>query len=131
MTPCRAGKPPTALFDAKVTCVQNLTPNDDPKGKKCAEVRIWTVRMDDSIGVQVTGYTGWRDSPGGDKDKKESAVHLFLAGIELENLELRPLPTDETTKADVLWTKLEFDINKSGRESDNRVSCFRAFVATK
>ena len=98
----------------KVICAQNLDPKDkiddvDVKGKKCAEIPAWPVRMGDDIAVHVTGY------------RNEKDLRLFVEGIELPNLQLQYQGTDKNTTDDVFRTTLRFDDSTSGRESWVRV----------
>ncbi len=85
-----------------VTCVKNLAPKDEPD-KPCGTDVI--ARMEDSIVLDVSGYAEWLKD---DDNKSKVPLHLFLEGIELENLTLRYVGHN-ADNTDAFWTRLKFD----------------------
>src|SRR4051794_28629712 len=106
-----------------VTCVQNLMPKDGWKKiganhdategtprqppSPCDPSVRWVVRMEDAIAFHLKGYDAWV----ADGDNARKTLHVFLDGIELDNLTPRregPAGTGD----EVLWTPLKFESRK-------------------
>src|SRR5689334_4511952 len=98
----------------RVKCVKNLAPKDDVE-KNCSA--LITARMDDSISLDVEGYAEWVK----DGDNKSKALHLFIDGIELENLTLRYVGRN-ADNTDAFWTRLKFgtDETAEAKVQENR-----------
>jgi hypothetical protein len=125
-----------------VICAENLTPKDDKswldflltdvlssKGetsqtqprtpeKKCDDNMPVTIRMEDALVLRVAGYSTWLNLG----DNKTKPLHLFLEGIELENLTLHYTGEDPATKVGSLWTdvKFESDDTSDAKVTENR-----------
>ena len=98
----------------RVKCIRNLAPKDDTE-KNCSA--IVTARLEDSISVDVTGYAEWAR----DGDNKSKPLHLFIEGIELENLTLRYVGRNQDN-TDAFWTRLKFgtDDTTDAKVQENR-----------
>lgn len=123
--------PKAAAVDPPVlTCVQNLMPKDgwkriDANHKATADtperpqapcdpsVR-WVVRMEDAIAFHLKGYSAWVAQ--GDNARK--TLHVFVEGIELENLTPRRQGPAGGTGEEVLWTPLKFESRKGSEVAD-------------
>jgi hypothetical protein len=98
----------------RVKCIRNLAPKDDTE-KNCSA--MVTARLEDSISVDVTGYAEWAR----DGDNKSKLLHLFIEGIELENLTLRYVGRNQDN-TDAFWTRLKFgtDDTTDAKVQENR-----------
>jgi hypothetical protein len=132
------GNTPTAPSAPTVTCVENLTPGnswttdgwrDLKKGKdapaetkqepeKRCDVDVrWIVRMESDLAFHVNGYAAWREGGANKGDNKKATLHVFIEGIEVQNLTPHYQGQDPDTKEDILWTPLKFETNKGADES--------------
>lgn len=104
----------TAAASPRVKCVRNLAPKDDSEKNCSASV---TARMEDSIALDVEGYAEWVK----EGDNKSKPLHLFIEGIELENLTLRYVGRN-ADQTDAFWTRLKFgtDETADAKVQENR-----------
>jgi hypothetical protein len=132
-----AAAPATA---PRVTCVANITPKDNTttlqligdilSGNKPAQAQkdiaatmcdnrdLAIVRMEDAVVVNVAGYSAWRAIPG----NTTKVLHLFLDGLEMENVTLRYIGQAAATGDDMLWAQVKFQTDDPAetRVAENR-----------
>lgn len=72
---------------------------------RCDKDWVWTVRLEDSLSVQVANLNEWFDV----EKNNATILHLFVDGTELTNLALRRVDVDRASKAASLETILTFE----------------------
>lgn len=110
-----------------VTCARNLSPRggmpepqngQSDKGdlagwSRCEPGLAWSLRLEDSLAIQATGYSNWIL----DEKNKGKPLHLFIDGIEVQNLTLTHSGVDASGKTDTLRTILKFESDATAKAS--------------
>lgn len=122
---------PPAVEAPRVVCMQNLSPKDGtpaspregtPEGTAnnphiCDAKATWTVRLEDTIAIRVAGYDKWVAS----KPENASApLHVFVQGLELDNLRLRPIERDVAADVVTFAVTFRFETDATKVEARDR-----------
>jgi hypothetical protein len=106
-----------AIEAAKVKAKADNVPYPAPEESsrllaRCEKDWAWTLRLEDSLSLQVADFSDWRDADA----NRQVPLHLFIDGIELANMTIRRVSVDKATKTDSLETILTFSTDASAPE---------------
>jgi hypothetical protein len=89
---------------------------EDPAAwSRCEAGLPWTFRMEDSIALQLTGFSDWIQV----ERNKATPLRLFIDGTELPNLPVIHSSHDPATNTDTLRTVLKFEADPTRTASRN------------
>jgi hypothetical protein len=106
-----------AIEAAKVKAKADNVPYPAPEESsrllaRCEKDWAWTLRLEDSLSLQVADFSDWRDADA----NRQVPLHLFIDGIELANMTIRRVSVDKATRTDSLETILTFSTDASAPE---------------